>query len=57
MDCEERMVKQVQLTVAASPNTKVFVCKFVHCVYLKFRNHRVYAGSLTFVRTDRSEYD
>ena len=22
MDCEERMVKQVQMTVAASPNTK-----------------------------------
>ena len=25
MDCEERMVKQVQMTVSASPDTKVFV--------------------------------
>ena len=27
MDCEERMVKQVEMTVAASPGTKVFVCE------------------------------
>eukprot|EP01052_Picozoa_sp_SAG31_P005757 SAG31_NODE_258_length_18937_cov_61.688555_12_plen_106_part_00 len=27
MDCEELMVKQVDLTVGASPGTKVFVCK------------------------------
>ncbi len=41
MDCEERMVKQVQMTVAASPDTKGEWCLYqLHCLLPCLRFHQ-----------------